>query len=72
MFSPSRGNAAPSTPLPMITRPPQSPGRRFPAARWEVNTIGAAAVPFASMRAPRRIHSELPATVVSPTIFVPG
>jgi hypothetical protein len=52
--------------------PPQSPGVRWPAGRMEVKTMGAAAVPLASILAPRRIQSELPVTAVSPTILVPA
>ena len=58
--------------LPMMIRPPQSPGRRLPAERCDVKTIGAVAVPSAMILEPRRIQSELPATSVSPTILVPG
>ncbi|MND02309.1 hypothetical protein D3C83_216450 [compost metagenome] len=60
------------TPLPMMTMPPQSPGFRCPGALADVNTIGCVAVPFASIRAPRRIQSELPGVAASPTILVPG
>src|SRR5262245_44703515 len=59
-------------PFPMMMSPPQSPGLRLPTARADVKTIGSAAVPSASIFAPRRIQSELPATVVSPMTLVPG
>ena len=59
-------------PLPMINSPPQSPGAREPSGLPEVKTMGASAVPCASIWAPRRIQSELPNTAVSPTIVVPG
>src|SRR5512145_259440 len=58
--------------LPMMMIPPQSPGLRLGALRCEVKTIGCAAVPLAMIFAPRKIHSELPPTVESPTILVPG
>jgi hypothetical protein len=60
------------TPFPMMSKPPQSPGARDPSALPEVKTIGASAVPWASIRAPRRTHSELPAVSGSPTMVVPG
>ena len=59
-------------PLPTMMMPPQSPGARVPAVLLEVKTIGAAAVPLASICAPRRIHSELPATAASPMSVVPA
>jgi hypothetical protein len=52
--------------------PPQSPGARLPAGLDEVKTIGASAVPCASICEPRRIHSELPALAASPSMRVPG
>jgi len=60
------------SPLPTMMIPPQSPGRRDPTGRCEVKTMGAAAVPCASIFAPRRIQSELPGASVSPTIRVPA
>jgi hypothetical protein len=44
----------------------------LPTARCEVKTIGFSGVPSAMSFPPRRTYSELPATVVSPTILVPG
>ncbi len=57
------------TPRPMMTSPPQSPGLRSPAARAEVKTMGRSAVPWATMRAPRRTKS---ADSCSPCTTVPG
>ena len=58
--------------LPTMIRPPQSPGDRLPALRCDVKTTGAASVPLATMRAPRRMNSAEPSAVVSPTSFVPA
>ena len=55
-----------------MIRPPQSPGWRWPAARDDVKTIGASAVPTALIFAPRMIMSDEPSVLKSPLIIVPG
>jgi len=60
------------TPLPMMIRPPQSPACRCPTGRDEVKTIGSAAVPLATMRAPRVMKSDEPTVAKSPWMTVPG
>ena len=55
---------------PKITNPPQSPDCGFNAA--EVNTIGASAVPFAIILAPRQITKEATSAPDLPCTFAPA
>ena len=59
-------------PFPTMMIPPQSPGARWPGTLDEVKTMGAAAVPCASIFEPRRIQSEVPAVPDGRPVMVAG